>query len=259
MVKAISNGKQAAKALARRLILSPASAYLARRFIYGRRGFERRGTPEALFLLGLDFRGKEVFDVGSSIGDFTQFFAASVGRTGYVVAFEPNPSSYQQVKQRTGRDIDLNVLAVNMAVGLAAGTCHLMVRDLNPGTGSIDPVIQRQIVCEGDYYELDVPMCSLDSYVASSEGEVVPDFIKIDTEGAEFDVLRGATQVLQMYHPELLIEVHGATRALKEMNIENVVRFLEELDYSICHVESRQEVSLANCRIAAEGHIYCCS
>ena len=93
--------------------------------------------------------------------------------------------------------------------------------------------------------------------IASGGREVVPDFIKIDTEGAEFDVLRGATQVLQMYHPELFIEIHGATRALKEENIENVVRFLEEQGYSIYHVESRQEVALAHCQVAMEGHIYC--
>ena len=154
------------RTLTRRLILStPVSAHLTRWLIYGRRGFARLGTPETLFLLGLDFHGKVVFDVGSSVGDFAQFFAASVGRTGYVVAFEPNPEPYQRLKQRIGRDIDVNVLAVSMAVGLGTGTSRLIVRNCRSGTGTIEPDIQAEIISQGDYYVLDVPMCSLDSYI----------------------------------------------------------------------------------------------
>ena len=261
----ISKGKQIVRELVRRLILSnPVTTsfyyWLARILVDGRGGMKRRasgGDIEVLFLRRLDLRGKVVYDIGSSIGKFTQFFASSVGRKGYVVAFEPNPKPYQRLKERIGRDISSNVLAVNMGVGLAPGNRHLIVRNIDTGTGSIDQHIQHQIVSEGDYYELDVPICSLDCYIAYEGKAYPPDFIKIDAEGADYDILKGAIKVLQMYHPELFIEIHGATRALKENNIENIVQFLQEQGYQIYHVESEQEVSLVKCHIAREGHIYC--
>ena len=144
-----------------------------------------------------------------------------------------------------------------MAVGLKQGTCMLYIRNNEPATASIDPYIEAQIIAENNYYVLEVPMCSLDTYVSSNGDEAVPDFIKIDTEGAEFDILKGAIRLLRMYHPELFIEIHGATWVLKEKNIENVVRLLQEQEYSIYHVESDRAISLRNCRLASEGHIYC--
>ncbi len=265
ITKSLVLHKQIVRELARHLIFSnhvSTSLYywLARIFIHGRRGMHRRassGDIEAAFLLGLDFGSKVVYDVGSSIGNFTRFFSASVGRKGYVVAFEPNPKPYQQLKERIGRDIGFNVLAVNMVVGNAPCNSLLIVRNIDSGTGSVDPDIQAQIIQEGDYYELYPQMCSLDSYIASEQGGRRLDFIKIDAEGAEFDILKGAIKVLQMYHPELFIEIHGATLELKQKNIKNIVRFLQEQAYSIYHVESEQEISLANCQLAREGHIYC--
>lgn len=171
--KAVSKGTLIVRAFAKRLILStPVLAYLTRRFRYGRKEFERLESSEALFLRGLDFHGKVVFDIGSYIGEVTQFFASSVGRTGFVVAFEANPDTYKRLIQRIGRDIDSNVMAVNMAVGLTSGTCHLTVRNLEAATGTFDPDIRAQIIAEGDYYECDVSMCSLDDYVASGECDI---------------------------------------------------------------------------------------
>ena len=170
----IGNGKDVVKTLARYLIFStPVSAYLARRIFLGRRGFKKRMDPETLFLINLGFHGKVVFDIGCSVGEFTQFFAESVGRKGSVVAFEPNPKAYQNLKARIGRTIDFNVLAENMAVGAEPGTCHMCVRNNDTGTGSIEEHIKGQIISEGDYYELNVTMCSLDSSLCANEGETL--------------------------------------------------------------------------------------
>lgn len=237
--------------------------WLNRKFISGKRlkkYFTSRGDPEAQFLLGYDFNDKVVYDIGSSTGQFTQFFTASVGRKGYVVAFEPNPTSYQYLKNRIGKDIDSNVLVLNIGVGLSLGTCQMYVRNTDPGTGSMNSDIRHQIIEEDDYHVIEVPICFLDNYILSEQKGVVPDFIKVDTEGMEFDILKGATGVLQKYHPDLFIEIHGATPALKEENIRKIVKFLiEHQSYSIYHVESGKEINLENYPIASEGHIYCTS
>jgi len=152
-------------------------AYFARRVFWGRRIFKKLSTPETNFLLNLNFLGKVVYDIGSFTGGFTQFAAASVGKKGYVVAFEPNPKTYQVIKENIGRGIDSNVKVINTGVGLKNGTCRLYVRNVGAGTGSIDPNIQHQIVSEGDFYELDAPICSLDSFVLDQDQP--PKFINI--------------------------------------------------------------------------------
>jgi hypothetical protein len=70
-------------------------------------GLKRRGglgfipkkslTREHTFLKSLDFKGKNVYDVGGYTGLITIFFARAVGETGSVVTFEPNPQNYNAI------------------------------------------------------------------------------------------------------------------------------------------------------------------
>jgi FkbM family methyltransferase len=246
------------KRIIRRLSLStPGINSLTRSLFYGRRGFENSIQSDKVFLNDLRFRNKVIFDIGASRGDFSQFFASSAGSRGYVVAFEAHPHSYEQLKMRIGRDIGRNVLAENKAVGLEPGVCQLIARKSIPETSTIDANIQNTIIEEGDYLNFDIPMCSLDSYLESNKHKYIPDFIKIDAEGAEYDILRGSAKLMSMFHPELFIEIHGADMALKENNIKNIVELLEKFGYRIYHVESGKYISLDDCVIAREGHIYC--
>lgn len=57
--------------------------------------------------------------------------------------------------------------------------------------------------------ELEIPTVTLDSCVHGERQLRPPDVVKIDVEGAEFLVLRGASQTLSEYHPRLFVEIHG--------------------------------------------------
>ncbi|UCF62445.1 MAG: hypothetical protein JSV37_07030, partial [Anaerolineaceae bacterium] len=63
---------------------------LYRRFGFGFK-LKFKLTDEEKFLLGLDFTGKTVYDIGGYIGIHTLFFARAVGESGTVITFEPNP------------------------------------------------------------------------------------------------------------------------------------------------------------------------
>jgi hypothetical protein len=58
--------------------------------------------------------------------------------------------------------------------------------------------------------ELEIPSVTLDSCIYGKEKLRPPNVIKIDVEGAELNVLRGASRGLTEYHPSLFVEVHGS-------------------------------------------------
>jgi hypothetical protein len=70
-----------------------------------------------------------------------------------------------------------------------------------------------------------VPACTVDEFVAGSESP--PQVIKIDVEGGESEVLKGATAVLRTYRPALLVEVHTSSQC------EAVTAILESVSYQM--------------------------
>ncbi len=81
--------------------------------------------------------------------------------------------------------------------------------------------------------------------------------IKIDIEGMELPALKGMTQTLKHHHPELYMEMHGATLEQKDANVRNIVEFVSQLGYGfIVHVESGERITTANATRARRGHLY---
>ena len=101
-----------------------------------------------------------------------------------------------------------------------------------------------------------MPIESLDNLVAG--GLPPPDFVKIDVEGFELDVLRGMAAVVASHRPALYIEIHGADMAKKLENATAVVEYLWRAGYAVRHVESSVFIdSAAKIPTARRGHLYC--
>lgn len=101
-----------------------------------------------------------------------------------VHAFEPNIEMFEKFSP------SLNVKKYNIACGYKTGRCGLQKGERNTG--------QTHCV-EGD----DIDVIDIDSF------DFKPDFIKIDVEGMEFDVLRGAKKTVLKYKPLIMIEENG--------------------------------------------------
>jgi len=74
-------------------------------------------TEEEKFLANIDLKGQTVFDVGAFTGLFTMFFARAVGKNGKVVAFEPNPSLCNKIKENSLLNNFGNVEVKQVAIG----------------------------------------------------------------------------------------------------------------------------------------------
>ena len=68
------------------------------------------------------------------------------------------------------------------------------------------------------YPTMDVESCTLDSFIFE-RGNPAPQLIKIDVEGAEESVFKGALKTLELYHPTLVVEIHGPKCAQELWNL----------------------------------------
>lgn len=139
--------------------------------------------------------GDFVIDIGANYGQCTVVMAARCGASGNVIAFEPNP----QARDLLRRNFDLNPSVKRAAIepfaccDVAGGEADLY-RNGNPSNSALVSLAAAESA--GKVAEtFRVPLTTLDAYLAA-RGLPEPRCVKIDTEGAEIRVLKGACNLL---------------------------------------------------------------
>jgi len=213
-------------------------------------------SKEERCLVGLNLSGATVYDVGGYEGIYTIFFARAVGVTGKVVTYEPNPINQDKIRKNIAVNNFHNVYLRPIGLGRARQREKLAYFASDPGTGSVEPRIKSKILQGGAADIVEVEIDSLDNEIVS-QGLPKPDFIKVDVEGLEVDVLQGMSETLRKYKPALFIEMHGVDDPAKGENAHKVINILTDYKYTFHHVESGKTVTLENVFDAMRGHIYC--
>jgi FkbM family methyltransferase len=158
------------------------------------------------------FRPKEgdvVVDVGAHIGRYTIVASKQVGQNGKVIAIEADPSNFEILN----RNIELNRLTNVTTLNYAAFSKEAKIKLYLPA-GDIftkyNTVMSDWIWVKPDDKFVEVNGNTLDNLVHETEIRQV-NWIKIDVEGAEFEVLRGAHNLLlNNKNIVLLVELHGS-------------------------------------------------
>lgn len=142
--------------------------------------------------------GNGVLDIGAHQGWFTKKAAEMVGDAGWVWAFEPEPKNYEALLERV-RSYD-NVRATRAAVWRYGGERFTLYRDSrNDGAHSI--------VYKPDEGGDSVTVDGLAIDALPIKRRV--NFIKIDAEGAEYEIIRGASNLIATNRPHIAMEIHG--------------------------------------------------
>jgi FkbM family methyltransferase len=147
--------------------------------------------------------GDTAVDVGANIGAYTLFMAGLVGRTGRVVAVEPQPAVLARLRVNCGFNPDLNVDIAATALGDREGEAHFQLNSANQG--------ESKLTASG-LGAIAVPLTTLEAAITSRGIERVA-ALKIDVEGAEPDVLLPFFASAPAFlWPKLLILERGDSR-----------------------------------------------
>lgn len=178
--------------------------------------------------------GTVFYDLGANVGYFA-FLANRIITTGIIYSFEPIPYNIAVFKAHLelnrNRIKNNNILILPFAIADKEGEVAISNDRF---------AIEGNTYVQSDYLQVTdrimVKCCSIDGLI--KEGFKKPDVIKIDVEGAEYDVLKGAAQTLKTCKPYILLATHDCH--LQGVQ-QQCVDLLQELGYRVSKLPSHNK------------------
>lgn len=193
---------------------------------------ERRWDPHVEVCVRAMLRpGQTAIDVGANIGYFTAVLAQCVGPGGHVWSFEPVPETYELLTLCKSLNSFAQVTPMKVALGAADGSTAITYDRRHSGIATMHP---EQVA--GDVRR--VELRSLDTLISTGEVARPPDLIKVDVEGHELDVLRGARNTIRTATPTIVFELNERTARVAGWTLAELAELLRSLaDYSFSLID----------------------
>lgn len=201
----------------------------------------RNDARQQQFFLDMVKSGDSVLDIGGHHGQYAVLFASLVGPAGRVVTFEPDASAREVLR----RNLDLNPCAASVRVEAIAlsdnsGTHTFFSR----GGDSMSSLARSGLGSNASapgVTEQTVATMPLDDYLTAN-GLGFPQWIKLDTEGAEINILRGARQVLKS-GAVIVCELHPYVWNEFGTTFEELLQIVHECGRSIRYLDEDLKIS----------------
>ncbi len=169
--------------------------------------------------------GDVAVDVGANCGVLTLEMAALVGREGCVISIDPSPLSAERIRAQAGLNgmscVQVHQVALDDHEAASVPYYHAAC-----GIGALPGVDLRYTTG----HRVDVPMTTLDRVLASTRRPV--SLLKIDTDGHELAILKGAQETLATDRPLLFFEITPSAMVRRSAQPEALLAMLEALGYT---------------------------
>ena len=152
-------------------------------------------------------RNKDIIEAGGYVGDTALLFSSYTDKSIHV--FEASPSNMDIIRETIRLNHLENIVPVSKALGEKSGTATFSLGERN----SCNSLVERP----GYNYpnHIEVPVITLDDYVRENNLEV--GLIKVDIEGGEQLLLKGAVETIRTQHPILLISIYHSANDFFEI------------------------------------------
>ncbi|MDQ8202133.1 FkbM family methyltransferase [Pelagicoccus sp. SDUM812003] len=168
--------------------------------------------------------GDTCFDVGGNVGAISIALAEAVGEGGRVHTFEPNPTNFARLSANLELNPELRgrVTLNNVGISDQPGTLYWSEDPGNPGNGML-----------GDQGDIESKVITLDAYTQENDVQELS-FMKVDVEGMELQVFKGAEETLKRFKPTLYFETLSRFSSGPERdNFLKIETYLLSLGYTL--------------------------
>jgi FkbM family methyltransferase len=181
--------------------------------------------------------GMTAFDVGANIGEFTLLFANKVGESGQVHAFEPCINTFKKLQGKISSINLPQIIINNNAVSDKEEIIKLYVYDEAHSTlnSMADRPLEKYGLNIKSTHTEEIQAITIDSYCARMDVSHI-DLLKIDVEGAEYQVLLGAEQMLKTRSIDCVLFEFGQTVFDMGNNPWQIKNYLNQVGYKINNI-----------------------
>ena len=170
-------------------------------------------------------KGWNVIDVGANIGLYTLLFSRLIGSEGNVYSFEPSDEAFFRLQQNIKLNNLKNVTVLKKGVSDKAGVMEFHITE-DDAYNSLGFTPMKEVV-----ETKSISVVTLDEFVKSNKIEKV-DVLKIDTEGADYLVAKGASELLKGKNaPFIFCEYNRVVKNGYDFSLDSMVKLLESYSY----------------------------
>ena len=200
-------------------------------------------------------KGDTVIEVGGHIGYISLYFSNLVGKEGIVYVFEPGINNLPYLKNNVKEKH--NIVLIEKGVGSSNARMPFYIENLSGQNNSFikdyKGFVQHKknsFVKNLSVKEVTVDVVRLDNFIF--DNKISPNFIKIDVEGFEFEVIKGMSYILKSIQPIFMIEVlYNRNSIYNVMKNENYLMFNDNLKL----IKNPDEFSLNTFFLHSKKHI----
>ena len=172
-------------------------------------------------------KGMRILEIGANIGYYAILEAKLAGEKGFLYAIEPSPFNFDMLK----KNIALNGIKNSEIYQKAAGSKGEMAKFYVANKSNLSSFIKRD---DMDMYKngkiIDVEIVRLDDFLVNKE----VDFIRMDVEGYEKEILKGLEKTMTKQHPKhFFIEIHSDLLHKKNSSAREILEYLNKFGYKV--------------------------
>ena len=208
---------------------------------------------ELTFYIKCINEGDIILDVGANLGTITLLFSQFAGENGVVHAFEPTPSTFEKLSQNVFNMNRKNIILNNLAVSDSVG--EIIFNTYEDAYASWNTIANRPLEKYGINIQkpvpIKIPTTTIDEYCEINAIKKL-DFVKIDVEGAELSVLKGAKGMFSSKKIKYCSFEFGQTIFDMGNTVNEFIELIDSFKYKVYNVSKQQKIFPVNYKNMAE-------